>query len=159
MSDSNEGDRNLLEFARQVAAIPRRISEDDSALPQHATQATPALEETATASIPPPQPKQILPVRPAASLIDLPPKTHKNVRSPDALAHMILTALQELSDYPGRGFLVTVYGSNPWSAMLTIRPEAGPRIDRALWLARVQDITAQLRKEFDVADEPHRREA
>jgi hypothetical protein len=83
------------------------------------------------------------------------PKANKNLRTPESLAHVILTALQELDDYPGQGFLITVYGSNPWGAMLTIRPEAGPRVDRALWLARVQDITAHLRTEFDVVDETH----
>jgi hypothetical protein len=36
--------------------------------------------------------------------------------------------------------------------MLTIRPEAGPRIDRELWRSRVHDIGVRLRNDFDVAD-------
>ena len=137
MSGTDEVDPHLLEFARQVAAIPDRISGDDGATEQsrRALSILPA-DQTAT--------------------IASPPKTNKNLRTPETLAHMILTSLQELDDYPGQGFLITVYGSNPWGAMLTIRPEAGPRIDRALWLSRVQDITAQLRTEFDIVDETDR---
>jgi hypothetical protein len=155
MSDSNESDQHLLEFARQVAAIPRRISEDHFGIAQRSTDNPSIAERATTATLPSPEPNKIPPVEPAATPIDLQPRINKNPRTAQVLAHMILTALQEQSEYPGQGFLITVYGSNPWNAMLTIRPEAGPRIDRGLWLARVQDITAQLRKEFDVTHETH----
>jgi len=63
-----------------------------------------------------------------------------------------MKSLRAIDGCPNRGFVVTVYGSNPWNAMLRIRPEAGPRIDRELWRSRVHDMGMQLRNDFDVAD-------
>lgn len=63
-----------------------------------------------------------------------------------------MKSLRTIDGCPISGFIVTVYGSNPWNAMLTIRPEAGPRIDRELLRSRVHDIGVQLRNQFDVAD-------
>lgn len=37
-----------------------------------------------------------------------------------------MKSLRSIDGCPARGFIVTVYGSNPWNAMLTIRLEAGP---------------------------------
>ena len=34
-----------------------------------------------------------------------------------------MKSLRTIDGCPNRGFVVTVYGSNPWNAMLTIRPE------------------------------------
>jgi hypothetical protein len=65
---------------------------------------------------------------------------------------MILDSLRAI-DCPARGFVVTVYGSNPWNAMLTIQPEAGPRIDGLLWRSRVQEIGVRLRDDFDIIRE------
>jgi hypothetical protein len=169
MSDSNEVDPNLLAFARQVAGIPRRISEEDGAFVQNAVQGEPppvppvapapaAVLPPDTAAMPtaPTPVKQIpkaLPEGQPARSVEFPKITNKKIRTPDELAGLIVTTLREVVDCPAQGFLVTVYGSNPWNAMLMIRPEAGPRIDRTLWLSRVQDITARLRSEFDIADE------
>jgi hypothetical protein len=47
---------------------------------------------------------------------------------------------------------VTVYGTNPWNAILTIKPEAG-WINAQLWQERVQHIGARLRQDFDVVHE------
>ena len=44
MSGSNEVDPTLLEFARQVAAIPKKIPGDESAFPRRATQDTQVVE-------------------------------------------------------------------------------------------------------------------
>jgi hypothetical protein len=153
MSDSNEVDPHLLEFARQVAAIPRRISEENGALAQ-SVQDTPVVPADTPAPTPASEAPKVFPVRQATPSIELPRQSDKKLRTPDELANLILTTLQENDDYPGQGLLVTVYGSNPWGTMLTIRPEAGPRIDRAVWLSRAQDITARLRDEFDIVDEP-----
>jgi hypothetical protein len=56
------------------------------------------------------------------------------------MADIILNALRSIEGVPARGFVVTVYGTNPWSAMLTIKPEAGRIKDAQLWRERVQDI-------------------
>ncbi|WP_375413027.1 hypothetical protein [uncultured Bradyrhizobium sp.] len=63
-----------------------------------------------------------------------------------------MATLRAIDGCPERGFVVTVYGSNPWNAMLTIRPEAGRITDRALWRTRVQEIGARLRKQYDLID-------
>jgi hypothetical protein len=47
---------------------------------------------------------------------------------------------------------VTVYGTNPWNAILTIKPEAG-WINAQLCQERVQRIGARLRQDFDVVHE------
>jgi hypothetical protein len=72
-------------------------------------------------------------------------------RSASEMADMILNRLRAEGGVPDQGFVVTVYGAHPWNAMLTIKPEAGPIRDARLWRERVQDIGAELRRDFDVA--------
>jgi hypothetical protein len=61
--------------------------------------------------------------------------------------------LRTVDSCPDRGLVVTVYGSNPWNAMLTIRSEAGPAIDGPRWFSRVREIAVRLRDDFDVIQE------
>jgi hypothetical protein len=146
---TNEIDQHLLAFAKQVANIPRRISEDEGVVAADTPDVpnamvpiavAPAVETSATP----------LSVKPEAVAIDSPRKTDKKLRTADELANLILATLRQVDDFPRQGFSITVYGFNPWNALLTIRPEAGPLKDRAIWISRVQDITARLRSEFDV---------
>ena len=69
------------------------------------------------------------------------------------LEAIILRALQTLDGVPKAGFVVTVYGSNPWNAMLTIKPEAGRLADPALWRGRVRDMAVRLRQDYDLAED------
>ncbi|HVV43339.1 MAG TPA: hypothetical protein VHC94_20005 [Nitrobacter sp.] len=69
------------------------------------------------------------------------------------LESIILRALQTLDGAPKAGFVVTVYGSNPWNAMLTIKPEAGRIADPALWRGRVREMAVRLRQDYDLAEE------
>ena len=62
---------------------------------------------------------------------------------------MILNMLRTIEGYPEHGFTVTVYGSNPWNAMLTASPRAG-RVDFPRWAARAREIGVQLRNSLDV---------
>jgi hypothetical protein len=80
------------------------------------------------------------------------PESYDRHKTADELAGIILKALQTLDGAPARGFVVTVYGENPWNAMLTIKPEAGPIADPGLWRARVRDMAARLRQDFDLAE-------
>lgn len=80
-------------------------------------------------------------------------KDGRQFRTATEMAHIILNALRAVDGAPERGFVVTVYGANPWNAMLTIKPEAGPIKDAQLWRGRVQDIGARLRQDFDVIHE------
>jgi hypothetical protein len=157
MARNEEIDNGLLAFARKIAAIPKEIagngrsaalspgasppvtadkSEMGNESPEtpvsHGHQTDRDARNTSSAATPGPRGKQLRNVDEMASL-------HED------LAHD--------GELPDRGFVVTVYGSNPWNAMLTIRPEAGPRIDRQLWCSRVPDIGVQFRNEFDMADE------
>jgi len=82
------------------------------------------------------------------------PVIEREARTASAMADIILDALRSVGDVPERGFQVTVYGSNPWNAMLTIKPEAGPVRNAELWRTRVQDIGVRLRQDFDLIYEP-----
>ena len=88
----------------------------------------------------------------AANEPDQPAESYDRRKTADELAAIILKALQTLDGAPASGFVVTVYGGNPWNAMLTIKPEAGPIADPGLWRARVRDMAARLRQDFDVAE-------
>lgn len=150
MPPTSDGiDQNLLEFARQVAAIPRRISEKENA--EVAAQDAPApVTEVPEPTVKGPETSQ---ADRSTDLTEVPGKSGKKLRTSDEIGALIMTRLREFGDVPDQGFVITVYGSNPWNTLLMIRPQAGPRIDRTLWLSRVQDITARLRSEFDIADE------
>ena len=75
--------------------------------------------------------------------------TKKQLKTADEVAAMILNMLRTMEGYPEHGFTVTVYGSNPWNAMLTASPRAG-RIDFPRWAARAREISVQLRNSLDV---------
>jgi hypothetical protein len=75
-------------------------------------------------------------------------------RTAAEMADIIMNALRAVDGVPEKGFVITVYGSRPWNAMLTIKPEAGRVKDVTLWRQRVQDIGARLRRDFDLIDEP-----
>ena len=155
MSTDQDIDRSLVEFAQKIAAIPKGIADEGrpSEPPPVASRAAPpAAAEIGSQSLPPPLPAGAQPdpdVRPALPAV----AGGKQVRPPDEIAGIIMKSLRAIDGCPNRGFVVTVYGSNPWNAMLTIRPEAGSRIDRELWCSRVQDIGLRLRSDFDVADQ------
>jgi len=155
MPTDEEIDRSLVEFAQKIAAIPKEIANEarpTEPTPAASPAAPPAAAEIDSRSLPPPLPagKQPDPdTRPPAST----GAGGKQVRNAEEIADIIMKSLRAIDGCPNRGFVVTVYGSNPWNAMLTIRPEAGPRIDRELWCSRVHDIGVRLRNDFDVADQ------
>ena len=80
-------------------------------------------------------------------------KDGRQFRTATEMADIILNALRTIEGVPERGFVVTIYGTNPWNAMLTIKPEAGRIKDAQLWRERVQDIGARLRQDFDLVYE------
>jgi len=153
MSSDEEIDRSLVEFAQKVAAIPKRIADEGRSAESSAEAArAPPPAEVDSESLPPPLPAG---KQPDPDIRLAPPAAagSKQVRNADELAGIIMKSLRTIDGCPNRGFVVTVYGSNPWNAMLAIRPEAGPRIDRGLWCSRVHDIGVRLRNDFDVADQ------
>ncbi len=131
---------SLLDFARQVAGLPKAAAPNPPA-PAPAVDAAPVVGAT-PANAPQPRTEAAAPRA----------QQEKQPRTPDDIAEMIMATLRAIDGCPERGFVVTVYGSNPWNAMLTIRPEAGRITDRALWRTRVQEIGARLRKQYDLID-------
>lgn len=73
-------------------------------------------------------------------------------RCAEELAAIILNALRTLDGSPKQGFLVTVYGANPWNAMLTITPAAGAIKDAPLWRERVKEMAIRLRQHYDLVE-------
>jgi hypothetical protein len=73
-------------------------------------------------------------------------------RSAEELAAIILNALRTLDGSPKEGFTVTVYGANPWNAMLTITPAAGAIKDAPLWRERVKEMAIRLRQYYDLVE-------
>jgi hypothetical protein len=73
-------------------------------------------------------------------------------RSAEELAAIILNALRTLDGSPNEGFAVTVYGANPWNAMLTITPAAGAVKDAPLWRERVKEMAIRLRQHYDLVE-------
>jgi hypothetical protein len=163
VSVDEETDWSLVEFAKQVAAIPKRIAETGSDIgPISEADERPAVLEgdgkkeavsapSETSSVVDDK-RSVAPTQSISTDSNSQQKAFRTrqPRTPDELAKVIMDTLRTIDRCPDRGFIVTVYGSNPWNAMLTIRPEAGPAIDRTLWSSRVQDIGVQLRADFDV---------
>jgi hypothetical protein len=155
MPTDEEIDRSLVEFAQKIAAIPKGIANEGRPIeppPVASRAAPPAAAEVGSQSLPPPLPAGRQP-DPDIRLALPSDAGGKQFRNAEEIAGIIMKSLRTIDGCPNRGFIVTVYGSNPWNAMLTIRPEAGPRIDRELWCSRVQDIGVRLRSDFDVADQ------
>jgi hypothetical protein len=147
----------LAAFARQLAGIGRiepEVPVNERATIDGTIEQTLPLTEAGNIAAPPPSPPpQSDPPDELVSLptATVPPKTSAKRKSATytELASMILRTLRTIDGCPAHGFIVTAYGSNPWSAMLTIRPEAGPITDGPLWYARVREIGVQLRDRFD----------
>ena len=76
----------------------------------------------------------------------------RQLRSPSEMADVIFNELRAFDGVPKRGFVVTIYGANPWNAMLTIGPEAGAVEDAEGWRSRVQDLGVRLRRDFEVVE-------
>jgi hypothetical protein len=74
----------------------------------------------------------------------------KEEKTAEDLAAMILQDLSNMDGCPKRGVTVTVYGLNPWNAMLTFGVTAGP-VRNKDQLQRFCDIlTERLRRLYDV---------
>ena len=80
------------------------------------------------------------------------PSELTRARSAEDLAAIILNALRTLDGSPKAGFLVTIYGANPWNAMLTITPAAGAIKDAPLWRERVKEMGVRLRQHYDLIE-------
>ena len=168
MPPEEKTDWSLLDFARQVAGMPQGASKADfdSIEPAPVSEKRPSAPAATDNINMAAEGPQVVPEKPDPASTErqnqqpagtkevmashLAATGRKQLRTSDEIAKMILASLRAIHSCPERGLVVTVYGSNPWNAMLTIRPEAGRGIDRDLWILRIQEIGVKLRDDFDV---------
>ena len=150
MPADEKAEWSLINFAKQVAGIPANLRpasdhQDDPPATDVEQSDVPVYREDKVDSKPADLPESKTPV------IDEPviAAAKKQLKTADEVAAMILNMLRTIEGYPEHGFTVTVYGSNPWNAMLTASPRAG-RVDFPRWAARARDIGVQLRNSLDV---------
>jgi hypothetical protein len=74
----------------------------------------------------------------------------KQNKTPEELAAMIHHDLSQIEGCPQRGLKVTVYGLNPWNAMLTFGVEAGPVPNKADLQALFEVITERSKRLYDL---------
>jgi hypothetical protein len=75
----------------------------------------------------------------------------KEIKTAAELAQMIEADLAKHPDCPKNGFRVTVYGTTPWRAMLTITPAAGPVRNPQEWRDFTEELAERIRKRYDLA--------
>jgi hypothetical protein len=78
------------------------------------------------------------------------PLTAKEKRTAQELTAMIHDDLSQIEGCPKRGVKVTVYGFNPWNAMLTFGVDAGPVRKKAELDNFFEIIIERLKRLYDV---------
>ena len=76
--------------------------------------------------------------------------SEKQEKSAEELAQMIREDLSNMNGCPERGIEVTVYGFNPWNAMLKFGVDAGTVPNKQELLDFFEIITARLKRLYDV---------
>ena len=74
----------------------------------------------------------------------------KEKKTTEELAAMIHDDLSMIEGCPARGVRVTVYGLNPWNALMTLGVEAGPVPNKADLQAFFDVITERLKRLYDI---------
>ena len=74
----------------------------------------------------------------------------KEKKTAEELTVMIREDLGKMDGCPKRGVIVTVYGFNPWNAMLTFGVDAGPVRNKVELQSFFDIITERLRRLYDV---------
>jgi hypothetical protein len=74
----------------------------------------------------------------------------KQKKTPEELAAMIHHDLSQIEGCPKRGLKVTVYGLNPWNAMLTFGVDSGPVSNKADIQAFFEVIAERLKRLYDL---------
>jgi len=144
LTDNDELDPSLLALVQSVLepgiAPKAEVETKTEAVTQTATETEPAVELAEPADHSEPE---------AAAAVS---NELTRARSARELAAIIFNALQTLDGCPQDGFAVTVYGANPWNAMLTITPAAGVIKDAPLWRERVREMAIRLRQHYDLVE-------
>lgn len=126
-----EYDKEIISLARQILGQPKPKSD-----PQ------------------PPQPKALPPapeIQVEASREGADVTLSKEIKTTAELAQMIEADLAKHPECPRKGFVVTVYGTTLWRAMLTIAPAAGPVRNPQEWRDLTEELAERLRRRYDLA--------
>jgi hypothetical protein len=67
---------------------------------------------------------------------------------------LIIEGLRQIHDFPSEGVTVTVYGFQPWSAMLTFAPNSTTLANATRYRKILAEIVYDLRKNFEVDIDP-----
>ena len=79
---------------------------------------------------------------------DLPLKTAAQARA------LIFEGLRHIHGFPSEGVTITVYGFQPWSAMLTFAPYSATPANAAQYRKILAEIVYDLRKGFEIDIDP-----
>jgi hypothetical protein len=79
---------------------------------------------------------------------DQPLKTAAQARA------LIIEGLRQIHGFPGEGVSVTVYGFQPWSAMLTFAPNSTTLANATRYRKILAEIVYDLRKNFEIDIDP-----
>ncbi len=126
-----EYDKEIIILAQQVLGQPKPKSEPPPAQPE---------------ALPPASEIQVEARQVGA---DVTPR--KEIKTAAELGQMIEADLAKHPECPRQGFVVTVYGTTLWRAMLTITPAAGPVRNPQEWRDLTQELAERLRKRYDLA--------
>ena len=74
----------------------------------------------------------------------------RETKTAEELAGMIREDLGKMDGCPKRGVTVTVYGFNPWNAMLTFGADAGPVPNKDELDSFFEIIVERLKRLYDV---------
>jgi hypothetical protein len=67
---------------------------------------------------------------------------------------MIIEGLRQIPGFPSEGVTVTVYGFQPWGAMLTFAPNSTTVANATRYRKILVDIVYDLRKNFEIDIDP-----
>lgn len=71
--------------------------------------------------------------------------------SADRMASLILEGLREIDGFPTSGVSLTVYGYQPWNAMLSFAPRSVRSAAASRYRSTLTELVGQLRSRFDIA--------
>jgi hypothetical protein len=116
---------------------------------------TQILGQPQSISDPPPVQPEVQPSAPEIKVEGRQGSTHvsqaKETKTAAELAQMIEADLSKHPECPGKGFVVTVYGTIPWRVMLMFTPAAGPVRNPQEWRDLTEELAERLRKRYDLA--------
>jgi hypothetical protein len=142
VSENNESADGLLAMLKRVV-----LKNQDQIIPvQRLEGADIESEPQQVEAEPPPEPE---PPAPEISAINPITETRKT-RSSAEIQHIILTALLAIPDASKDGMSVTVYGYNPWNAMVTFAPGSATTATAKAIQGLLGRIVDQLRHQIEI---------